>query len=394
MSMPDRARRRRAWLEIDLDALRHNVGVIRGVAGPTTALAPVVKADGYGHGVAVVGPALAPQVDALCVATLDEAVALRAAVDCRILVLYPVPPEAAPEVAVAGLEPTIMSPADLQGLRDALVGDGIAPERAALLSLQLCVETGMGRGGLPVEQVAALAATIAADERLDLVGIWSHMASPEDPEATAAQLQRFSVAVDSLRAAGLPVPPRHLAASGGLFSGTTPALELVRPGLAVYGMLDEELPVPEQLRAAAADLRPAMSLKAAAVAISEIPVGGTVGYGGRWRAERPSSVAILPVGYGDGFLRGSQPGAEVLLRGRRLPVLGAISMDAVAVDVTDVPDVSEADEFVLLGRQGDVAISAVELARRRNTIAWEVLSSMAGRLDRVYYPLAVPSIND
>jgi alanine racemase len=131
-----------------------------------------------------------------------------------------------------------------------------------------------------------------------------------------------------------------------------------------------------------------LSLKAQPVAFGDVAVGGSVGYGGRWRAPRPTRIAILPVGYADGYLRGSQPGATALVRGAPVPLVGAISMDAVAVDVTDVPGVSQADEFVLLGRQGAAAITAGDLARSRNTIAWEVLSSMAARLDRVYYPEA------
>ena len=128
-----------------------------------------------------------------------------------------------------------------------------------------------------------------------------------------------------------------------------------------------------------------MALKARAVAFSDIGPGDSVGYGGRWRAARPSRIAILPLGYGDGYARATQPGADVLLRGRRRPVVGVISMDAVAVDVTDTPGVDGDDEFVLMGRQGDEMISVAELARRRNTITWEVLSSMAPRLARVYH---------
>jgi alanine racemase len=128
-----------------------------------------------------------------------------------------------------------------------------------------------------------------------------------------------------------------------------------------------------------------MTLKACPVAFSNVPVGATVGYGGTWRAERPSRVAILPLGYADGYLRGSQPGSSALVNGRRRPLVGIISMDAVAVDVTDDAAVDYGTEFVLLGRQGAETISAAELARRRNTIAWEVLSSMAQRLERVYH---------
>ena len=220
---------------------------------------------------------------------------------------------------------------------------------------------------------------------LELAGLWSHLHSPEDPPTSDRQLLRFEVATTALREAHIPVPPRHIAASGGIFTGDEPALDLVRPGVAIHGVLDEGLPIAPDAAEAARRLRPAMAVKARAIAFSDVPVGGTVGYGGTWRAERPTRIAVLPVGYGDGYLRGAQPGAEVLVRGRRLPMVGRVSMDAVTIDVTDVPGLDRDDEFVLLGSQDGETISAGELARRRNTITWEVLTSMAQRLARVYH---------
>jgi alanine racemase len=374
-------RQRRAWLEIDLAAICHNVDVIRELVAPA-GVAPVVKADAYGHGVEHVGPALANRADALCVATLDEAMALRARVPGRVLLLYPAPSNAAEDAVAAGIELTVMSAMDLRALQDA------TRPGAPTVAVHLCVETGMGRGGVPSDEVAELAADIAADPGLDLVGLWSHLATPEDPESSRAQVRRFEAATVALRAAGIVVPTRHIAASGGIFTHDAPSLDLVRPGLAIYGLLDDDLPIAIDARDAATQLRPAMSLKAHAVAFSDIPEGGTVGYGDRWRAERQSRIAILPVGYGDGYSRGSQPGAAALVRGSRRPLVGTISMDAVAVDVTDAPGIDHDDEFVLLGRQGPETITAGELARRRNTITWEVVSSMAQRLGRVYYPEA------
>ncbi|RKY16470.1 MAG: alanine racemase [Planctomycetota bacterium] len=376
---------RTAWLEIDLDAMRHNIGVIRTVVG-SAAVAPVVKADAYGHGVERVGPALAPAADALCVATLDEAIALRSRVEGRILLLYPVPAAAASAAVVANVELAVMSAADLQAIRDA-VHDAARPD-AAPVRVHVGVETGMGRGGLLPEAVAEVVAAAVADPHVELAGLWSHLHSPEDPPSSDAQILRFEVAVAALREAGLPIPPRHIAASGGIFTHDEPSLDLVRPGIAVYGVLDSDLPIAPDAVEAASRLRPAMSLKARAVAFSDVPAGGTVGYGGTWRADRPSRIAVLPVGYGDGYLRGSQPGAVALARGRRVPLVGRVSMDAVTVDVTDLPGLDYAEEFVLLGRQGSASVTAGELARRRNTIAWEALASMAQRVGRVYYPKA------
>ncbi len=375
------SRHRAAWLEIDLAALRHNVGVLRSLSGPA-ALAPVVKANAYGHGLIAVAGALRDVVEALCVATLDEAIQLRAVVGGRVILLYAVPPGAAADAVASGAELTVMAPEDLPPLLAAV------PSAGPPLAIHLAVETGLGRGGLTPAEAVAVAGLVAADPRTRLAGLWSHLATPEDPAVSGLQAARFDEAVEGLRAGGIRVPDRHLAASGSLFVGTAAGLEMVRPGLAVYGVLDEGLPVAATAAAAATDLQPVLSLKAQPVAFGDVAVGGSVGYGGRWRAPRPTRIAILPVGYADGYLRGSQPGASALVRGASVPLVGTISMDAVAVDVTDVPGVSQADEFVLLGRQGQAAITAGDLARSRNTIAWEVLSSMAARVDRVYYPEA------
>jgi alanine racemase len=192
-------------------------------------------------------------------------------------------------------------------------------------------------------------------------------------------------AAAAIEAAGLPRPAVHLSATGGLLAGTAAAHDLVRPGLALYGEIPEDLPIHEQARAAVGALRPVMRLVARPLRVAQVDRGAPVGYGGRWTAARPSLVATIPVGYGDGYARATQPNAEVLVRGRRVGVVGSVAMDALAVDVTDIPGVSTADEVVLLGQQGDERITAAELARRRTTIAWEVLAGMAYRIPRVYH---------
>ena len=378
---------RSAWLEIGLDAIGHNVEVIRQLVAPA-AVAPVIKADAYGHGVEAVADALTGRVEAFCVATIDEAIALRARVRDRVIVLYPVPPAAAADAARARVELAVMSEHDLEALRTAVRTND------PIVDLQLGVESGMHRGGVPAAEVARLAERIAADPRFRLRGVWSHLASPEDAASSRAQVGRFEAATSAIAEAGVPVPQRHLAASGGIFTHDAPALDMVRPGLAIYGLLDEGLPLAADAVGPAAALRPAMALKARAVAFSDVPAGSTVGYGGTWTAPRAARVAILPVGYGDGYLRGAQPGAQALVRGVHRSIVGRVSMDAVAVDVTDAANVGYEDEFVLLGTQAGETISAAVLARARNTIAWEVLSAMAPRLDRVYYPSAGPARAD
>ena len=259
-------RHRSAWLEIDLDAVRHNVDLIAALVAPA-AVAPVVKANAYGHGVERVAEALAGSVEALCVATIDEAIDLRARVPGRVLLLYPVPPTAAEDAVHAGVELTVMSADDLARLQAA------ARESQPPISLQLCVESGMHRGGLATGQLVEVAAAATRDPRFRISGLWSHLATPEDPASSGAQVAAFEAASRALVAAGLPLPQRHLAASGGIFSHDAPTLDMVRPGLAIYGLLDEALPVAGDAVAAAAELRPAMALKARAVAFAFVGNG-------------------------------------------------------------------------------------------------------------------------
>jgi alanine racemase len=251
------------------------------------------------------------------------------------------------------------------------------------------IDTGLSRAGLRPDRAATLTARAAATPGIEVAGIWTHLASPEDPAATDEQVRRFGAATEALAAQGLAPPPRHVSASGGIFTGA-PVLELVRPGLCLYGELADDLPLSEEGRAAAARLRPGMTVKAQPLRVESLPEGAAVGYGGTWRVPRPSVVATLPVGYGDGYARAYAPGAIALVRGRRMPVVGTVAMDCLIVDVTDLggEPIGPREEFVLLGEQGGARITAGELARLRTTISWEVLASMAWRIPRVYHARA------
>ena len=382
---------RTAWLEIDTDALSDNLRVVRGLIPAGTRLAAVVKADAYGHGLeGTAGTLRAAGAEVLCVATLDEAVALREWGDRGpILVLYPVAGADVVDAAAAGLELSISSE---QGAAETLSAWHAAQSRVDGLSLrlQLEVETGMTRDGVVPAAVAAIVARFCAEPGVLVTGLWSHLAEPADRAMSAAQTLALEGAMHAIRRtgavgrAGQAEPITHMASSGGLLAGTAPALSMVRPGLVLYGVAPPDLPLSPEGRLAAEALRPVMSLKARAVRVLDVPAGTSVGYGATWRAERASRIATLPLGYGDGYARTSAPGAEALVRGRRVPVVGLISMDALSIDVTDVPGMGYDDEVVLLGRQGDERILATDLARRRNTIAWEVLSGMARRIPRVY----------
>ena len=378
---------RRAWLEIDVDALVNNLRAVRSLADPGAKIAAVVKADGYGHGIEVSGRTFAAAgAELLCVASLDEAMSLRrAGIGGRILVLFAIPASEIETAVGSGVELVV---ADEELARELLSAwsdrrRDARPDHELLLHLE--VETGLVRAGVEPGRVVELASSVVRASGARLAGLWSHLASPEDPVETAAQEERLRSATDALAAAGIDVPPVHLSASGGLFTGTGVREQMVRPGLCLYGELADDLPLAEPARTVARDLRPAMTLKARALRVTDLRPGASVGYGGRWTASRRSRIATLPVGYGDGWTRTYQPGSEALVRGRRVPLVGTVAMDAVAADVTDVPGVDLADEFVLLGAQGGDRITASELARRRNTISWEVLVTMAKRLPRVYH---------
>jgi alanine racemase len=353
---------------------------------------PVVKADAYGHGMVPIARALAAAgADGLCVATFDEASALRSAgIEARVTVLYPIPPDLAPEAARRGIGVAAGDEALLAAILAAMAG--AAPKRDDRdLHLELEIETGLGRGGVASGRAAAAAASIEAAVGVRLAGVWTHLQAAEDPARTAAQIARFEDALASLEAAGIPVPRRHLAASAGLLVAGIPAYDAVRPGLMTYGIAPDELD-PGSLPAAAARLRPLMALKARPVRVTDLSAGHGISYGPTFETGRPSRIATLPLGYGDGWPRSLSNRAEALVRGRRVPLVGNVAMDAIMFDVTDVPGppVGVEDEFVLIGEQGSERITAIDLARARTTNSWEVITTTSRRIPRVYHASAGP----
>jgi alanine racemase len=376
--------RRRVWAEIDEDTLANNVAVFRELIGPHVELLAVVKADAYGHGLVPVARAFeAAGVDRLCVASLDEALALRASgIESDILVLFAIPVDGLAEAARHAIH---ISVTDVGPLLSAL--ERPAASGSGLVNVSVEVETGLSRGGVKPEDLPTVLRRVRESRRgpgpLD---VWTHVASPDNEEATAAQVAAFERAVELSRAAGEVVGlRRHMAATGGLLTGRVPHYEGVRIGLGLYGLLPLDLPIPAHLRPLADRLRPAMALKCQALRIETFVAGTPVSYGGRWVAQRESRIATLPIGYGDGWARAYSPLAGALVRGMRVPLVGSVAMDAVMADVTDVRGVDLEDEFVLIGAQDGSEIVTNELARVRTTIPWEVVTSMAYRLPRVYH---------
>ncbi|MEO7118277.1 MAG: alanine racemase [Candidatus Limnocylindrales bacterium] len=377
---------RLAWAEIDLEALASNVRAIRSLVEPGVAIAAVVKADAYGHGLIEAAAAFVRGgTERLCVATLDEGLALRrAGMTAPVLVLFSIPVDAVARAVAADLE---LVAADEDAVKALLAAWRAAPDGRSGrdLRLQVEIETGLARAGVEPDRAARLVMEIVNTPGCRVTGLWSHLARSEDAEVSAEQERLLQRAATGLRDASLSVPPLHLAATGGLFAASGGHPAMVRPGLCLYGELPEDFPIDPSARAAADALRPAMTLKARPLRIAHIAAGTPVGYGGRWTAERPSRIATLPLGYGDGWARVYQPGAVALIRGRRVPLVGSVAMDAIIADVTDVPEATSEDEFVLLGAQGTDRITAQELARRRTTITWEVTTGIANRLPRVYH---------
>jgi alanine racemase len=384
-----------AWLEIDLDALVSNVRLLRSLLPPDVRVEPVIKADAYGHGAVAVARALvADGVESLGVATFDEALELRqAGIEVPIVILFPIPPELAPEARRYCLSITVGDDVLLQRTLAALAGETGSTSvsaGAAPLAVHIEVETGLGRGGVDPENVAAVAAAIEACPQARIAGLWSHLQAAADSHITTRQDVRFGVASGLLEQAGVTLPARHLVASGGLLAATAGPYDVVRVGLAQYGIVPDGLVVAGENSAVAANLRPVMALRARPVRVAWLEAGTDVSYGPTFTTARRSCVATLPLGYGDGFARSLSNRAQVLVRGMRVPQVGTVAMDAIMVDVTDVPgeSVTVDDDFTLIGEQGGDRISALEVAQWGNTISYEVVTAMSGRLPRVYYAAA------
>ena len=384
---------RLAWLELDLDALVGNLAALRRLAGGAP-VHPVVKADAYGHGAVPIAHALAAAgVDGLCVATMDEAVELRdAGIEVPVRVLYAIPPALVLEAIRHGITVAAGDRATLDEVLAAAAaqsGGSTGSTATGRLLIEIEVETGLGRGGAASADVVGMAERIAASAVASLVGVWTHLQASDDAAITARQLERFDATSDALGAAGHATPSRHVAASGGMLTGVA-TYGGVRPGLSTYGIVPDELEGRDLRDPGGDGFRPVMSLHARPVRVADLPAGHGVSYGPTFTTSRPSRIATLPLGYGDGYARANANRAEVLVRGLRVPVVGNITMDALMVDVTDVPGppVGPFDEFVLLGAQRSERITAEDLARLRTTNTWEVVTAMSGRLARVYHAAA------
>lgn len=364
------------YVHIDLSAVAHNVSALKQYVGPDVELVAVVKANAYGHGaVEVAQVALEFGATRLAVARVAEGVQLRqAGISAPILIMGYFLPFEAEDLVAHNLTPTINSIETARVLADKV------RYFQQTVNVHVKVDTGMGRFGLLPDEVVAFLAELHTFSALELEGLWSHFATADTRDKTYVR-QQFAIfmqVVQAVEDAGFTIPIRYIANSGVLFDLPEMHLDAVRPGILLYGLRpsDEvELGIP---------LRPALSLKSHVGRVRTLPAGSSVSYGRTYVTDKPTPVALVPIGYGDGYHRLISNRGTVLIRGRRAPIVGRVCMDNIVVDVTGITGVQEGDEVVLLGKQGEQCITAEEIAVWAETINYEVTTGLLPRLPRIY----------
>lgn len=366
---------RPAHLQIDLSAIRHNLGVVRQIVGPDVAIIAVVKADGYGHGaIPVSRVALASGAQMLAVALLEEGIQLReAGIMAAILVMGAMLPEQAPDLVQWNLTPAVMNLELARALSQAAAAAG----RETVCHVK--VDTGMCRLGARSDTLSSLLPELKALPHLKWEGIFSHLADPtDDPVATQAQIARFTEAVALAESVLGPLPYRHLSGSGGICLHPDSHFSAVRPGEMIYGLVAG---VPSELQRG---LREAMSLHTRIAFLKPVKTGERVSYGGTYVVPSDTTLAAIPIGYADGYPRSLSGIAEVLIGGQRHPIAGRVCMDCILADVGSQPQCGLGDEVVVFGCQGQAEVRISELSALGQTINQEIVARMGGRLPRVY----------
>jgi len=378
------------WAEVDLSAVAHNVRELRRCADPKAKLMAVVKANGYGHGaVEAARTALANGAEWLGVARLPEAIPLReAGFGAPILVFGYTPPADAGRLIDYDLRQSVYSPAVARAYSEA------AAARGKRIRVHVKVDTGMGRLGMvPAalfgqapghavgEDFIREATAIARLPGLDTEGIFTHFAASDSSDTSYAerQLALFLEVLSALRAAGLEFAVRHAANSAAVIALPESHLDLVRPGIALYGLRPSD-----EIDLTGISLQPAMALKTRIVHLKSVPAGACISYGMTYRTPSPTVIATIPAGYADGYRRLLSSRGEMLVGGRRVPVVGRVCMDLTMLDVGTVPGVQVEDEVVIFGKQGGESLSADDIARVLNTINYEIVCDVTARVPRVY----------
>jgi len=364
------------WAEIDLDAIAFNVRAFKRHVGEAVEVIAVVKANAYGHGaVPVAQAALEAGAARLGVHRAIEGVELRrAGLTAPILVMGYTPPSGAAMMVQHDLAPSLIT----REFAEAVAAE--ATRVGKVIPLHVKVDTGMSRYGLMPGQVVDFARWLVTLPGVRLEGVFTHFATADAADETHVrhQLEVFRQALAALENADIRIPLRHAANSAATMRLPEAHFDAVRLGIAMYGLdpSDEWPPVFE--------IRPALTLKSRVSRVRELPPGSGISYGRTFVTERPMRVALVPVGYGDGYHRILSNRGSVLIRGQRAPILGRVCMDQFVVDASGIPDVQQDDEVVLVGRQGEARIRAEEVARLAGTINYEVTTSLLPRVTRAY----------
>ena len=362
----------RTWAEINLGALERNLARVRAHAGDAEVML-VVKADAYGHGaIPVSWHLLRHGVTSLGVGDSTEALALRqAGVTAPIVILGAIVRGEMEDVIRGGISVTIHTADRARALARA------AERMGSRVRVHLKIDTGMGRLGCGPDRALSLAREIVRSEHLALEGVATHLASPgpEGAKETERQLASFRRVLDQMKADGIEPRWRHALSSGGVLSTPPGEFNLVRPGIAVYGVHPHRGNDP---------FEPALAWKTQIVFLRDHRKGAGIGYGGTWKTPARARIATLPVGYNDGYRFAFSNKAHVLIQGQRAPVVGRVSMDYVMVDVTEIPGVRVDDEVTLVGRDGDLSVGVDDLARWADTIPYEILCGLGRRVVRTY----------
>jgi alanine racemase len=373
---------RQTVASVNLEAVQANLRAIQDLvareagdaAGPRPGIIAVVKANAYGHGAAEVGPALeAAGASMLACADIEEGIRLRdAGVRIPILVFGALSVSDLDGVFTSDLTPTVSTPWAARAL------EAVAARRHATLRCHLKLDTGMNRLGFRHDNLRRTLPDVLSSPHLRFEAVYTHFATADDPQSPFFDEQRgrFDRACAELGVLGLRQVKRHSANSAALLRDRRTWYDWIRPGLLLYGIVPPPL-------ASSIDLRPALSLRSRIVAVKGLRPGEATGYGLRWRADDPRTLAIVPAGYADGLDTRMSGRASVLVRGRRVPVVGAVSMDMLMVDVTGL-DVSPGDDVIIIGRQGDDEITAREMAAAIGTIPWEIVCRLGARIERRY----------
>jgi len=369
----------RAWAEINLDNIAYNVRQIKRRIGKMTEIMAVVKADAYGHGVIETVPTLLENgVSRLAVSMLDEAIQLRElGIKVPILVLSYTDPVRAEEIIRYNITQTVFS----HDLPRALSKAAVKMGKEARIHIK--IDTGMTRVGFkPGYEAVKDVVQISSLPGIVIEGLFSHFSSADedDPGYTMMQYERFESIVNELNRIGIIIPVKHISNSAAILQYPNLDLQMVRPGIILYGLYPSE-----QLKKTAIDLKPAMELKANVILVKDVEANVPVSYGRTYVTKRKTTIATLPIGYADGYSRLLSNRGRVLINGEYAPVIGNICMDQCMVDVTDIKQsVKTGDEAVLIGSQGGKSITADEIANLTNTINYEVVCLIGKRIPRVY----------